>query len=131
MGVNFDPSQEELLGSQQLPVYIVAEKILAPFEKLPRNWAISGTVGYEFLNDLTRVLVNGDNSKRVSKIYERFIGKVIDFDELVIECKKIIMTTSLTSELSTLSNHLSRIFERYYSSRDYTLNNIRDALTEI
>ncbi|NLF84411.1 MAG: malto-oligosyltrehalose synthase [Candidatus Gastranaerophilales bacterium] len=131
LGVNFDPSQEELLGSQQLPVYIVAEKILAPFEKLPRNWAISGTVGYEFLNDLTRVLVNGDNSKRVSKIYERFIGKVIDFDELVIECKKIIMKTSLTSELSTLSNHLSRIFERYYSSRDYTLNNIRDALTEI
>ena len=40
----------------ELSFYIVAEKILAPFEKIPSAWAIHGTVGYEFLNNITHLL---------------------------------------------------------------------------
>ncbi|HSA06860.1 MAG TPA: malto-oligosyltrehalose synthase [Candidatus Gastranaerophilales bacterium] len=131
LGVNFDASQEKLLGSEKLPVYVVAEKILAPFEKIPKNWAISGVVGYEFLNQVCKLFVDSRNSKKFSRIYQHFIDEKVKFNELVIECKKLIMKTSLTSELSTLANHLNRISEKYYSTRDYTLNNLRDALSEI
>ena len=131
LGVNFDPSEEVLLGSEKLPIYVVAEKILAPFEKIPKNWAINGTVGYKFLNDLCNLFVDNKNSRKFSRIYQRFIGKTLNFSELVIECKKLIMKTSLTGELSTLSNHLNRISEKYYSTRDYTLNSLREALVEI
>lgn len=130
LGVKFDVS-EEPLGSEKLPIYVVAEKILAPFEKIPENWAVSGTVGYEFLNQLCNLFVDERNSKKFTRIYQRFIGKAENFNELIIESKKLIMKTSLTAELSTLSNYLNRISEKYYSTRDFTLNSLREALTEI
>jgi len=131
LGVKFDASEEDVLGSEKLPIYVAAEKILAPFEKLPENWAVQGTVGYDFLNQVCNLLVDTRNSRKFSRIYQRFIGKVQNFNELVIECKKLIMKTSLTGELSTLSNYLNRISEKYYSTRDYTLNSLREALSEI
>ncbi len=131
LGVKYDASEEGPLGSDKLPIYVAAEKILAPFEKLPENWAVSGTVGYEFLNRACNLFVDERNSKKLSRIYQRFIGKIENFSELIIESKKLIMKTSLTGELSTLSNYLNRISEKYYSTRDYTLNSLRDALTEI
>ncbi len=131
LGINFDLTEEALLGSNKLPIYVIAEKILAPFEKIPKNWAINGTVGYEYLNDLCNLLVDGKNSKKFTRIYQRFIENSPNFSELVINCKKLIMKTSLTGELSTLSNLLNRISEKYYSTRDYTLNGLREALTEI
>ena len=131
LGINFDSSEEKLLGSDQLPIFVVIEKILAPFEKIPKNWAVSGTVGYEFLNEVCNLFVDSKNDKKFTRIYQRFIGKAQDFNELVIECKKLIMKTSLTGELTTLSTLLNRISEKYYSTRDYTLNSFRDALSEV
>ena len=131
LGIKFDGSEEKHLSSEKLPFYVVAEKIVAPFEKLPQNWAIHGTIGYEFLNNVNNLFLDNKNSKKFSRIYHRFINKEIDFNELVIKCKKTIMRTALTSELSALSNHLSQLSEKCYSARDYTLNSLREALTEI
>ncbi|MCK5177133.1 MAG: malto-oligosyltrehalose synthase, partial [Candidatus Aenigmarchaeota archaeon] len=131
LDINFDDSEEDLLGSEKLPIFVVAEKILAPFEKTTKNWAINGTVGYEFLNEVCNLFIEPKNSQKFTKIYQRFIGNTINFNELVIECKKLIMKTSLTGELSTLANYLNRISEKYYSTRDYTLNGFREALSEI
>lgn len=131
LGIDFENISEKHLSSEQLPFYVVAEKIVAPFERLPHNWAIHGTIGYEFLNNVNNLFFDSRNAKKFSKIYHRFINKNIDFAELVIKCKKTIMRTALTSELSTLSNHLNQISEKYYSARDYTLNSLREALTEI
>ncbi|MEI8388455.1 MAG: malto-oligosyltrehalose synthase [bacterium] len=131
LGIDFDSSNEKHLSSELLPFYVVAEKIIAPFEKLPQNWAIHGTIGYEFLNNVNNLFLDNKNLKKISRTYHKFINKEIDFNELVIKCKKTIMRTALTSELSTLSNHLSLLSEKYYSARDYTLNSLREALTEI
>lgn len=131
LGINFDTTGKELLGSADLPIYVVAEKILAPFEKIPKNWAINGTVGYEYLNQLCNLMVDSKNSRKFTRIYQRFVENAPAFNELVVECKKLIMKTSLTGELSTLSNLLNRISEKYYSTRDYTLNGLREALTEV
>ena len=131
LGINFDSSNEKHLSCEQLPFYVIAEKIIAPFEKIPQDWAIHGTVGYEFLNNVNNLFLDNKNSKKISGTYCKFINKEIDFSELVIKCKKTIMKTALTSELSTLSNYLSQLSEKYYSTRDYTLNSLREALIEI
>ncbi len=131
LGENFYDSKEKFLSSEDLPFYVIAEKILAPFEKLSPEWAIYGTVGYEFLNDLTHLFLENKNAGKFSRIYHKFINNKIDFNELIIKCKKLIMKTALTSELSTLVNSLSSISQKYYASRDYTLNSLRDGLTEV
>ena len=39
------------------PLYVVAEKILSGGERLPPRWAVHGTTGYNFLNDLNGLFV--------------------------------------------------------------------------
>lgn len=131
LDLSFDADEPSLLCSEKLPFYIVAEKILAPFEKLPSNQAIHGTVGYEFLNSLNGLFIKKENEKKFNDIYKKFIDREINLDETVIECKKLIMRTSLTGELNVLSFYLNQISELYYYSRDYTLNSIRNALIEV
>lgn len=131
LDINFDTNETNLLCSEKLPFYITAEKILAPFEKIPPNWAIHGTVGYEFLNSVNGLFVNKNNEKKLTEIYHKFIEKIINNEEMVLKCKKLIMLTSLTGELNVLSNKLNQIAELYYYYRDYTLNSIRNALIEV
>lgn len=131
LNLNFNEDEEILLSSDNLPIYVLAEKITAPFETLPANWAIHGTVGYEFLNKVNGLFVDYRNRDKFTKIYNKFINKSVDFERMVIECKKLIMKTSLTGELNMLSNFLNRISEQSYNTRDYTLNSLRDTLTEI
>ncbi|MDD3151001.1 MAG: 4-alpha-glucanotransferase [Candidatus Gastranaerophilales bacterium] len=40
LGIEFDVTNDKLLSDKNLPIYIIVEKILAPFEKIPTNWAI-------------------------------------------------------------------------------------------
>lgn len=131
LDIIFDDKEEKLCGSDRLPFYVISEKILAPFEKLPESWAVHGTVGYEFLNSVTDLFTDLNNEKKFEKTYHKFLTKEIDFQELVIEGKKLIMKTSLNGELNVLSNLLNKISENYYLTRDYTLNSIRDSLVEI
>ena len=129
--IDFNINQKDLLSSEQLPFYVVTEKILAPFEKIPSNWAIQGSVGYDFLNSVNELFVKSSSSNVLTEFYYKFIGKKINFDEMVIECKKLIMNTSFAGELNVLSHNLSQISEMYLSSRDYTLNSLRNAIVEV
>ncbi len=119
------------LGSDDLPLYVLIEKILAPFERLPQEWAVQGTTGYEFVNSVNGVFVKQEEEKEFTRIYERLLGEKVDFDDLVYSCKKLIMKTTLNSELGVLTQQLNRISKRNWSSRDYTLHNLRDALIEV
>lgn len=131
IGVYFDTDENNLLCSEKLPFYVVAEKILAPSEKLPANWAIHGTVGYEFLNSVNGLFLNSKNKDKFTAVYHKFVGRDINFEEVVIKCKKLIMNVALTGELNVLANYLNKISEMFLHSRDYTLNSIRNALIDV
>lgn len=119
------------LGDENLPFYVLIEKILAPFERLPQEWAVQGTTGYEFANAVNGLFVNQDNEKEFTRVYEKLMGERIHFEELVHECKKLIMRTTLNSELGVLTQQLYRICKQNWSCRDFTLHNLRSALMEI
>ncbi len=78
---------------------IVVEKILGWQEELP-NWQVEGTVGYEFLNMLTGIFVKIE--PRLTKCYERFIGKHIDFADLVYQDKKSYVKAEMLGDLHRL-----------------------------
>jgi (1->4)-alpha-D-glucan 1-alpha-D-glucosylmutase len=67
------------------------------------------------------------NSSQPTAIYNRFVGRNIDFEELVYQAKKLVMTTALAAEWNILANRLSQIAEAQPKNRDYTLNALRDA----
>lgn len=111
--------------------YLIVEKILAEYEQLRPNLVVQGTTGYDFANLVGNLFVDQSRERDMDRIYSRFIGRKIDFDELLYDCKKLIMRVAMASELNVLSNELSRIAESHRHTRDYTVNSLRDALTEV
>ncbi|BAW80429.1 malto-oligosyltrehalose synthase [Candidatus Nitrosoglobus terrae] len=111
--------------------YIVIEKILANYEHLPESWPICGTTGYEFAHINNGLFVYPSSQKEFKQIYTRFIRHPLDFDELLYKCKKTIIQTQLSSELTVLTNMLDNIAQSDRHTRDFTLNGLREALTEL
>ena len=113
------------------PLYIVAEKILSKGEALPADWAVSGTTGYDFLNQVNGLFVRRASRGAVDKIYGDFIGAKSNYRELVNSRKKMIMLISLASEIYALSHRLDDISERNRHYRDFTLNGLTFAIREV
>jgi (1->4)-alpha-D-glucan 1-alpha-D-glucosylmutase len=113
------------------PFYAVCEKILMKGEQLPQEWPVFGTTGYDFANQVNGVLVETENAKAFDRIYSRFLGYNTDFAELVYQKKKLVMQVSLSGELNMLGHHLNTLSERNRLTRDFTLNSLTRALSEV
>lgn len=113
------------------PRNVWVEKILASGEVLPAQWQVAGTTGYEFMNDVLRLLLDGDGGELVLRSYERFLGRSGSYDEVAVESKQLVMETSLAGELTRLSTTLYRLSEESYRTRDFTLAALREALRNI
>ncbi|MDW7771984.1 MAG: malto-oligosyltrehalose synthase [Desulfobulbaceae bacterium] len=125
------PSASASESSNKAPFYLVVEKILADFEHLPLDWQVHGTTGYDFSNILNGLFVDSSAEKIMTGIYHRFIGRRMDFEELVLRCKKLIIRSLMSGELNTLTTSLYRLAQGSRHTRDFRLNRLRDALTEI
>lgn len=112
-------------------LYVVVEKILAGHERLRSHWLVHGTTGYEFANLVGGLFVDSRSERAMTSIYTRFIGQRIAFDNLLYDCKKLIIRGALSSEFNVLANELERISQADWHTRDFTLNTIREALMEI
>jgi (1->4)-alpha-D-glucan 1-alpha-D-glucosylmutase len=113
------------------PVYVVAEKIVANYEYLSSDWPIHGTTGYEFANIVNGVFIDGNAQAQLTRCYGRFARKRQDFGELVYQSKKLVMTTLMGGELNVLASQLGKIANANPKTRDYTLNALREALSEV
>ncbi len=111
--------------------YIAAEKILVGNEPLRASWAVEGTTGYGFLNRLNGLFVDHSKEKAFQQLYERFTGRTPDFADLVCDTKRLILQVAMSSELNVLAQKLDGISEQHRWSRDFTLENLRDALREV
>jgi len=112
------------------PLYALVEKILGPGEELPAEWRVDGTVGYEFLNVVNGVFIQPRSARAFTDLYQRFTGISSDVDSLIYECKKLIMETALSSEVSVLTHMLARICARDRRARDFTLGTLEEAIVE-
>jgi (1->4)-alpha-D-glucan 1-alpha-D-glucosylmutase len=113
------------------PLYLVVEKILGKGERLPAAWPVHGTTGYEFLNCLGGLFVDGKNEKAMTAAYTAFTGSHADCADIVYESKKLVVRVSMSSELNVLGQALDRLSERNRHSRDFTLNSLTEALREV
>ncbi|PDW01424.1 malto-oligosyltrehalose synthase [Candidatus Viridilinea mediisalina] len=113
------------------PLYVIAEKILTDGETLPEDWAVEGTTGYDFLNELNNIFVDQRNRKALDRLYSDVAGPRPNFANLVNSKKKEIMLVSLASEINTLSHMLDRLTESNRRFRDFTLNSLTFAIREV
>jgi (1->4)-alpha-D-glucan 1-alpha-D-glucosylmutase len=116
---------------QAKELYVVAEKILSGDEQLERDWAVQGTTGYEFLNMVSRLLVDGDGVRQIRDDYEELAGVEDSAAQVLYESKKEAASVAMLSEMQMLAARLYRIAQRQRASRDYTQPALLKALQEI
>ncbi|MBX5462953.1 MAG: malto-oligosyltrehalose synthase [Steroidobacteraceae bacterium] len=114
-----------------LPLYLVIEKILAAFERLPQSWPVHGTTGYNFANVINGVFVDARAKPRLDRIYSSFIVDYAEWQDVAFDSKLLVLRTSLAAELNVLANQLARIAQAERHTRDFTLSNLRQVLTEV
>lgn len=124
-------SQPSGSESPKTHFYVVVEKILTGDERLPETWPVNGTTGYDFTNLLNGLFIDSNSLTRMERIYRVFTGQRVVFSEMAYQCKKFVMRRALASELNVLANILSRIALSDRHTCDFTLNNLRDALSEV
>jgi (1->4)-alpha-D-glucan 1-alpha-D-glucosylmutase len=129
-------SQERLAASQEVspsdrPLYLLVEKITASFERLPQTWPVHGTTGYNFTNVVNGVFVDSRAKIRLDRVYRSFIGDYLEWPDTAYDSKVLVLRTSLAAELNVLANQLARIAQTDRHTRDFTLTNLRQALTEV
>jgi (1->4)-alpha-D-glucan 1-alpha-D-glucosylmutase len=127
----FDPAEYFRQIAAGDPGYVVVEKILTGDETLPSDWAVHGTTGYDFSNLLNGLFVDTSSAAKMGRAYRGFLGQALDFRKVVYESKQIVMRSALASELQVLASMLSRIALANRYTCDFTLNSLRDALSEV
>ena len=116
-------------GNRQL--YVVAEKILSGDEPLPEDWPVCGTTGYELLNLLNRLLVDGEGVNKLRIAYGRLTDQVLSPRDVLYDSKRAVLLAAMASELHMLAAQLYRIAQPLRSARDFTLGGLQRALREV
>jgi (1->4)-alpha-D-glucan 1-alpha-D-glucosylmutase len=115
-------------GADARPIYTVIEKILGEDEKLRPFPGVHGTTGYEWLNAITQVLVDGKGLEPLNEVWRQISNTSPRLDPVVKEAKRRVLETLLTSEFTVLRRLLARIAAGHYSTRDYSADSLRQAL---
>lgn len=127
-----DPAQYfQRLHYMSPKAWIVAEKILEPGETIPGNWPIAGTTGYDFLNLVGGLLIDPSGEKQMTETYRNFTGNAVEYSDCLRGCKRQVLHELLGSEVRRLTALFVDICERHRRHRDYTRQQLQEALIEM
>lgn len=111
--------------------YLVVEKILTPHERLRADWPVDGTTGYDFLNQVLGVLIDGSAAGALTDCYVEFTGERRSFAEIARLCKLHIMDNEMASELNVLARDTARLARQNPRTADFTRDLLRRAIKEL
>src|SRR6202171_232245 len=115
-------------GTNAKPFYMVVEKILGEHEKLRPFTGVRGTTGYEWLNVITKVLVDGSGLDPLDEVWRQISNMSPRLGPVLKAAKRRVLETLLTSEFTVLTRLLARIAAGHYSPRDLAADSLRQAL---
>ena len=118
-------------SSGQKAPYVVVEKIVSLSESLPTEWSSDGTTGYEHLAATAGVLVDADNAALLRDTWRKLTGDTQTFADVAYSCKRLILATALSAELTVLARRLDAISEQHRYTRDFTFASLVGALREV
>jgi (1->4)-alpha-D-glucan 1-alpha-D-glucosylmutase len=115
-------------GGDDWSFYVVIEKILGENEQLHRFAGVQGTTGYEWLNVISQVLVDGKGLEPLDEIWRQVSNMSPKLEPVLLRAKRRVLETLLTSEFTVLTRLLARIASGHYSTRDFSADSLRQAL---
>jgi (1->4)-alpha-D-glucan 1-alpha-D-glucosylmutase len=115
-----------LAPGRHLPIYV--EKILGAGETLHRDWAVDGTTGYEFMNQLSLLQHDPDGEHVLGDLWQRRTERPAAFIEEAQLARQQILNGSLASDCESVAQALLQVARDDLMTRDLTLGAIRRVL---
>ncbi|MBC8996856.1 malto-oligosyltrehalose synthase [Pseudomonas sp. N40(2020)] len=115
-----------LAPGRHLPIYI--EKILGAGETPRRDWAVDGTTGYEFMNQLSLLQHDPDGEFVLGDLWQRRTERPAAFIEEAQLARQQILNGSLASDCESVAQALLQVARDDLMTRDLTLGAIRRVL---
>ncbi|MBF6034720.1 malto-oligosyltrehalose synthase [Pseudomonas sp. P155] len=115
-----------LAPGRHLPIYV--EKILGAGETLHRDWAVDGTTGYEFMNQLSLLQHDPDGEHVLGDLWQRRSERPAAFIEEAQLARQQILNGSLASDCESVAQALLQVARDDLMTRDLTLGAIRRVL---
>ncbi|MDQ0455562.1 malto-oligosyltrehalose synthase [Rhizobium paknamense] len=84
-------------------VYLLVEKILEKDERLPPNWPVEGTTGYEFISSMADALVPEDGLARLQAAYQGMSGDSRPYRTQLEAAKSQMLTVNFAGEVRFLA----------------------------
>ena len=117
---------DRLAPGRHLPIYV--EKILGAGETLRRDWAVDGTTGYEFMNQLSLLQHDPDGEHVLGELWQRRTERPAAFIEEAQLARQQILNGSLASDCESVAQALLQVARDDLMTRDLTLGAIRRVL---
>ena len=113
------------------PAWLVVEKILGAGEHLPGDWAVDGTSGYEFMDEVSALLHDGSGESALRHFWSAVSGRPADFSEEEKKARRDVLDRSFAAQLKALIGSLHSIALMHIETRDTTRDAIRRALVAL
>ncbi len=129
-----DGASEDLSANGQRPTanfYIVVEKILSDDERLPADFPVAGTTGYEFADALNLLCVDASGLRKLDLFYRSFTGESRSFGDICYDKKKQVIQELFSGEMRSLGEHLAAVAMSDRNARDFAPGDLTAALTEV
>ena len=110
--------------------WVLAEKILVGDERLPGDWAVDGTTGYDFLNRLAGIFVDPAAEESLTRFYAEEVGAEADFEAVAREAKQKTLRDMMGSDVNRLTELGLQICEQHRRFRDFTRHDVHEVLRE-
>lgn len=115
-----------LAPGRHLPIYV--EKILGEGETLRTDWAVDGSTGYEFMNQLSLLQHDPDGEHVLGDLWQRRTERPAAFIEEAQLARQQILNGSLASDFESVAQALLQVARDDLMTRDLTLGAIRRVL---
>lgn len=115
-----------LAPDRHLPIYV--EKILGAGETLRTDWAVDGSTGYEFMNQLSLLQHDPDGEHVLGDLWQRRTERPAAFIEEAQLARQQILNGSLASDFESVAQALLQVARDDLMTRDLTLGAIRRVL---
>src|ERR1700733_4362826 len=110
---------------------IYVEKILENDERLPEDWAIDGTVGYDFMARVNRLWMDDQKTDMLTATYQDFTGQSVNLGKLIREKKYAIIGSTFSVNMDHLGESALKIARADRHTRDLSPRQLREALARL
>lgn len=110
------------------PFFVVVEKILGGRERLPDDWPVSGTTGYDFLNAVNALFIDPAGLQAIEEAYTRATRSAVPFSETSYKGNMLVMDSLFAREVHSLGHRLGVLAADDRKARDLPLAELIELL---